>query len=78
MVKLNRIFKVTVTENNSISIQDLYWKEKKLIPYNYKCDDAGYGAIEYLKERGIEIHTKCNTANKETYLITDDFKTRVK
>lgn len=77
MVRLNRIFKVTVTKNNSISIQDLYWEEKKLIPYNYKYDDCGYGAIEYLKERGIEIHTKCNT-NKEIYLITDDFKKKIK
>lgn len=77
MVKLNRIFKVTVTANNSISIQDQYWGEKKLIPYNYNYEDCGYGAIEYLKKIGIEIHTKCN-ASKETYLITDDFKTRIK
>lgn len=78
MIKLNRVFKITVTEKNSISIQDLYWGEKKLIPYNYECDDCGYGAIEYLKEKGIDIHTKCNTVSKETYLITDNFKTRIK
>lgn len=77
MIKLNRVFKITVTEKNSISIQDLYWGGKKLIPYNHECEDAGYGAIEYLKEKGIDIHTKCNTFKNGTYLITDNFKTKI-
>ena len=70
---------VQVTNNKGfrVSIRDKRFKKRKVIPYDYECNDISGVADNWLKSKGIEVQFKAEFNDNSFVMLTNNFENQI-
>ena len=69
--------KATDTKGFRVSIRDKRFNKRRVISYDYECNDIGGVAFSWLKTKGIECQFKAEFNSNSFVLLTDNFENQI-